>query len=118
MNNAKLWLVVSPQVGLPVFLGAVAVGSFAVHIAVLSKTNWYQDYLLGQDLGTTAGVAAARMPSAGEAETAKAAYVAPGLDGAQEVTIVLQDGTVTRAILKPDDILAVAGSAPPATLHD
>ena len=29
----KIWLVVKPTVGIPVFLGAVAVGSFAVHLA-------------------------------------------------------------------------------------
>ena len=40
MNNAKMWPVVSPNVGVPQFLGAVAVGSFAVHLAVLSKSQW------------------------------------------------------------------------------
>ena len=30
MNNSKMWLVVKPTVGIPMFLGAVAVGSFAV----------------------------------------------------------------------------------------
>ena len=33
MNNAKLWLVVKPTVGVPLFLTGVAVGSFAVHVA-------------------------------------------------------------------------------------
>jgi light-harvesting protein B-800-850 alpha chain len=32
MNNAKMWLVVKPTVGIPLFLGAVAVGSLAVHV--------------------------------------------------------------------------------------
>lgn len=36
MNNAKLWLVVNPTVGIPLFLGAVAVGSLAVHVGVLT----------------------------------------------------------------------------------
>ena len=35
MNNAKMWLVVKPTVGVPLFLTGVAVGSFAVHVAVL-----------------------------------------------------------------------------------
>ena len=30
MNNAKMWLVVKPTVGIPLCLSAVAVGSFAV----------------------------------------------------------------------------------------
>ncbi len=42
MDDAKWWLVVSPTVGIPLFLSAVAVGSFAVHITVLSKTHWYE----------------------------------------------------------------------------
>ena len=41
MNIAKLWL------GVPVFLGAVAVGSFAVHVAVLGSTSWVSDFLSG-----------------------------------------------------------------------
>jgi hypothetical protein len=43
MNNGRLWLVVKPTVGIPLFLGAVAVGSLAVHIAVLSYAGWYTD---------------------------------------------------------------------------
>ena len=39
MNNAKMWLVVSPGEGIPLFLSAVAVGFFAVHVAVLSNTS-------------------------------------------------------------------------------
>ena len=52
MNNAKMWLVVSPSVGVPLFLGAVAVGSFAVHVAVLSNTSLVSDFLSGQPLGS------------------------------------------------------------------
>ena len=59
MNNAKMWLVVPPAVGVPIFLGAVAVGSFAVHVAVLSNTSWVSDFLSGEPLGS--GDAAAAM---------------------------------------------------------
>ncbi|AHM02789.1 Light-harvesting LHII, alpha subunit A [Roseibacterium elongatum DSM 19469] len=67
MNNAKLWLVVKPTVGIPVFLGAVAVGSFAVHVAVVSQTSWYNDYLTGQPLGSGDQAAAAAMVAPEEA---------------------------------------------------
>jgi len=50
MNNAKMWLVVKPTVGVPLFLGAVAVGSFAVHVAVLSNTTWVSDFLSGNEM--------------------------------------------------------------------
>lgn len=100
MNNAKMWLVVKPTVGIPLFLTAVAVSSFAVHIAVLSKTNWYEDYLVGKTLGSTA--TAALVP--GQAETAKAAYLAPG---SQEVLITMPDGTQARAILQVPETVAL-----------
>ena len=93
MNNAKIWLVVSPTVGVPLFLSAVAVGSFAVHVAVLSKTHWYEDYLVGKPLGTTA-TALLAVPST---EPANAAYLAPG---SQDVTIVMPDGSTAHAVLQ------------------
>lgn len=107
MNNAKMWLVVSPSVGVPIFLGAVAVGSFAVHVAVLSKTNWYNDYLLGQPLGSGEESAAAVLPDT-KSDTAKASYVLPLENGAQEVQVILPDGTITRAILQPQEVMASA----------
>jgi light-harvesting protein B-800-850 alpha chain len=99
MNNAKLWLVVKPTVGIPLFLGAVAVGSFAVHLAVLSKTNWYENYLVGQPLATVAA-AALVVP---ETDAAKVAFV-PG--GSQEVLITMPDGTTARAVLQLPETMA------------
>ena len=99
MNNAKMWLVVSPTVGVPLFLGAVAVGSFAVHLAVLSKTSWFNDFAAGKPLGTTASLVVPSM------EPAQAAYLPAG---AQEVTIMMPDGTTQRAILElPGQVAAL-----------
>lgn len=106
MNNAKMWLVVKPTVGVPLFLGAVAVGSFAVHVAVLSKTNWYEDYLIGSELGSGEGMAFFHQDESGGDVVQKAAYTRALEDGAKEVTIVLPDGTSARAILKPDVLAA------------
>ena len=39
MNQGKIWLVVKPTVGLPAFLGGVAIIALAVHAAVLTKTE-------------------------------------------------------------------------------
>ena len=47
MIYGKIWLVVKPTVGIPVFLGAVAVTSFAVHLALVSNTTWIKSYLNG-----------------------------------------------------------------------
>ena len=56
MNNSKIWLVVKPTVGVPLFLSAVAVGSFAVHVAVLSNTSWVSDFLKGKPMQMSAAV--------------------------------------------------------------
>ena len=39
MIYGKLWMVVRPSVGIPIFLGAVAVGSFSTHLAIASITD-------------------------------------------------------------------------------
>ncbi len=52
MNNSKMWLVVKPTVGIPMFLGAVAVGSFAVHVSVLTNTTWVNDFLTGKEMAS------------------------------------------------------------------
>jgi light-harvesting protein B-800-850 alpha chain len=44
MNQGRIWCVVSPTVGLPLFLGAVAVIAFTVHFAILNNTDWFAAY--------------------------------------------------------------------------
>lgn len=103
MNNAKMWLVVKPTVGVPLFLSAVAVGSFAVHVAVLSNTTWVSDFLSGAELGSGAASASLLVDET-DANTAKAGYVIPEVDavsGAQEVLVTMPDGTKRRAVLAP-----------------
>ncbi len=47
MNQARIWLVVKPTVGLPLFLGTVLVIALLVHFAVLSHTSWFSAYWQG-----------------------------------------------------------------------
>ena len=47
MNQGRIWTVVHPTVGLPLFLGSVAVTSLIVHYAILSHTTWYPAYWQG-----------------------------------------------------------------------
>jgi light-harvesting protein B-800-850 alpha chain len=47
MIYGKIWLHVKPGVGIPVFLGAVAVSSFAVHVALVTNTTWVKRFLNG-----------------------------------------------------------------------
>jgi light-harvesting protein B-800-850 alpha chain len=98
MNNAKMWLVVKPTVGVPLFLTAVAVGSFAVHVAVLSNTTWVSDFLKGKPIG--GAMASLDQPAP---PVANAAYV---VQGSQEVLIVMPDGTTARAILQAPETVA------------
>jgi light-harvesting protein B-800-850 alpha chain len=68
MNQAKIWLVVKPTVGLPLLLGAVAVTSLLVHSAILNNTTWYGSFLNG---GAKAAVVAPAAAPAAEAPAAQ-----------------------------------------------
>ena len=67
MNQGKIWLVVNPSVGLPAFLGGVAVIALVVHAAVLTNTAWYPAYYSGK------AAVAAVMPKAAAAPQAPVA---------------------------------------------
>lgn len=94
MNNAKMWLVVKPTVGVPLFLTAVAVGSFAVHVAVLSNTTWVADFLSGKSLGTGMASLETAVP-----EVANAVFVAPG---STDIMVKMPDGSLAHAVLTED----------------
>jgi light-harvesting protein B-800-850 alpha chain len=53
MNQAGMWLVVKPTVGLPLFIGGVAVTSLLIHYAVLSHTTWFSAYWQGKAVKTS-----------------------------------------------------------------
>jgi light-harvesting protein B-800-850 alpha chain len=108
MNNAKMWLVVKPTVGVPLFLSAVAIGSFAVHVAVLTNTNWVSNFLRGQPLN------AARASLDGPKVATSGIVVKQGL-AAEDVTVVMPDGRTGRVTFdapRTVDTLALARPAP------
>ena len=47
MNQGKIWRVVKPTIGVPLFLTAVAVSSFTVHYMLLTHTTWLPAYYQG-----------------------------------------------------------------------
>ena len=47
MNQGRIWCVVNPTVGLPLFIGGVAVTSLLVHASVMTNTSWMSDYWQG-----------------------------------------------------------------------
>ena len=69
MNQGRIWCVVNPTVGLPLFLGSVAVTSLIVHYSVLSNTTWFGSYWNGHAKPKAASV---------EPTTAPVALNAPG----------------------------------------
>lgn len=79
MNQGKIWLVVKPTVGLPLFLGGVTVIALAVHTAVLTNTKWYPAYYSGK--AAVAAVLPAKTAQAAPAATP----VATGATGAAMV---------------------------------
>jgi len=70
MNQGKIWLVVKPTVGLPLFLGGVTVIALAVHAAVLTNTKWYPAYYSGKS------AVAAVLPKTAQATPAAATTAA------------------------------------------
>ena len=71
MNQGKMWRVVSPSVGVPLFLGSVAVAALIVHGALMIKTDWFGGYWNGGSL--RAAKAVATVPAAAPATTTAAA---------------------------------------------
>jgi light-harvesting protein B-800-850 alpha chain len=57
MNQGKIWRVVNPTIGVPLFLGSVAVTSLFVHYQLLNHTTWMPAYYQG---GMKAKAAAAK----------------------------------------------------------
>ena len=112
MNNAKMWLVVNPTVGFPLILGAVAVGSFAVHLAVVSNTSWVSDFISGQPMGTGDAMEASARMTLPEADVSNASFTLPTTNGGLEVQIKMPDGTTTNGILKLPEVHASAGATP------
>jgi len=47
MNQGRIWCVVNPTVGLPLFLGSVAIISLLVHAHVLDNAPWFAAFWAG-----------------------------------------------------------------------
>jgi light-harvesting protein B-800-850 alpha chain len=64
MIYGKLWLVVKPTTGIPLFLSAVAISSFLVHYMLLTHTTWLPKYYEGKSVKTAAAEAPADIAAA------------------------------------------------------
>jgi light-harvesting protein B-800-850 alpha chain len=70
MIYGKMWCVVKPSVGLPLFFVGVMTTSMLVHFAILTNTTWVKRFLNGP------GPAASTATAAGEAVAPAAPPVA------------------------------------------
>jgi len=41
MNQSRMWLVIKPAYGIPLFLGWVSFMALSVHYALLNHTSWF-----------------------------------------------------------------------------
>jgi len=54
MNQGRIWCVVNPTVGLPLFIGGVAVTSLVVHASVMTHSTWVGEFFEGGKAKTAA----------------------------------------------------------------
>ncbi|MBC6436881.1 MAG: light-harvesting protein [Rhodobacteraceae bacterium] len=115
MNNAKMWLVVKPTVGVPLFLSAVAIGSFAVHVAVLTNTTWVADFLSGAKMGSSMAAVeteANMLPARATAGAEAPVYLDAAATTDDGLLVVLPDGRTARLVIEDDVALASSSILP------
>jgi len=115
MNNSKMWLVVKPTVGIPLFLSAVAVGSFSVHVAVLTNTSWVGDFLSGQDMGASQSAAIESNVKTASANGDAIRFYSVSADKVtdqEEMVVVLPDGRMGKAVFTKPVALASDDALP------
>lgn len=126
MNQGRIWCVVNPTVGLPLFLGSVAVTSLIVHFSVLSNTSWFSNYWNGKAKpkvasvenapqavalnasGDAAGLVISVAPVAGKTAGAETSYVITL--AAKPAAPVAAEASADAGPARLPESLAMAGS--------
>lgn len=113
MNNGRIWCVVNPTVGLPAFLGSVALMAFTVHFAVLNNTTWFADYWKGSSKAT-AGVDGDSTPVAMKANGAATFVInvvpGSGAQTGQPIVVTVSPQGVAEVVDGPPSGVAVAAA--------
>jgi light-harvesting protein B-800-850 alpha chain len=111
MNQGRIWCVVHPTVGLPLFLGSVALTSLAVHASVMTNTTWMSSYWQGAKAKT-----ASVLPATGTAALASApgfaVTVTPVATATGETSFVVK--VVANPALDPATADPATAAADPA----
>jgi light-harvesting protein B-800-850 alpha chain len=100
MNQGRLWTVVSPTIGLPLFLGSVAVMSFTIHLAVLNHSSWYKEFFNGTGMIKSASAETVVAPNA---DLATAETPAMAVEVAQAPVVQGDAGRSFILTIKPKD---------------
>jgi light-harvesting protein B-800-850 alpha chain len=119
MNNGRIWCVVNPTVGLPLFLGSVALISFTVHFAVLNNTGWVADYWKGKSRTAPRADTATIPPVALRADgnTTFVLNVAPaGTGDAVKQIVVTVTPQGAASVVDSPQIIPSAAEAPPGVV--
>ena len=87
MNQGRIWTVVSPNHGLPLLIGSLALTSLIVHYSVLSHVSWFGDYWNG---GFKKTAMSSDEPTVGQANSAAfTARVSPVVGDAGKTSFVV-----------------------------
>ena len=91
MNQGRIWCVVNPTVGLPLFLGSVAVTALIVHASVLTHVPWFSAYWSGGKAKTAMNAAPATANAASKSDSPFVVTVAPSTttDGKAPASFVI-----------------------------
>lgn len=108
MNNARMWTVVSPTVGLPLFFLGVATTSLIVHASIMTNSDYMGKFFSGTEMSETAALDVDAPVHTASATSAMAANLASG-----EAFIVLPDGRTGRVVFDAPVTLASADGSPP-----
>ena len=117
MNQGRIWCVVSPNVGLPLFLGSVAVTSLIVHYTILTNTPWMSSYWSGKagvkkaDVNNSVSPLALNTASGDSAFVIKVAPVAGKGETSFVITVAPAPATTADASVKLPETLALAAPA-------
>jgi light-harvesting protein B-800-850 alpha chain len=77
MNEGRIWLYVSPSVGIPLFFIAIVSVALLVHASILVNTSWFGSYWEGSAAAHAAAPAAEAAAPAADAMAPAAAEAAP-----------------------------------------
>jgi light-harvesting protein B-800-850 alpha chain len=99
MNQGRIWCVVNPTVGLPLFIGGVAVTSLVVHASVMTHSTWVSKFFEGSAAAQAASAETTVSPLASNVTKTDQGYV---------ITVtVAPDAAAKLASLEDETAIAV-----------